>query len=412
MFSALRRGAWIAALGVSAALPVVAASDEGEFAAAQARKIATDFPGRMTGTPTEQHAADYLRQQFTQMGYQTNVRKLDIRYRYRKADKRNDWHLVDGYMTIAGKKTPSPYQIIIMAHVDTFAPLNVSDTEKQLGGPDYQGIDDNASGVGVMLELAQRLSTLPLKHTVRFLAPTGEEEGRFGSIHYVDNMHQVDWRNTLLVINLDNLFIGDNLYFNSGVNTNADVAALTRDRALALAAKLKIAATTNPGLHKTFPAGTGCCSDADSFDKYGIPVLSVEATNWSLGKFNGYQQVEKSVAFPDGIAWHNPQLDNVKHLDRVLPGRISSRSRDVVKILMPLLTEWLTSDLLPPASTDAARQREKEAAAAGTPTERPEQTATPSGNQSANDTTAPDDAPARPASAPTRQSAESDVKRR
>ncbi|MDI4702859.1 hypothetical protein MJI37_33560, partial [Salmonella enterica subsp. enterica serovar Cerro] len=41
--------------------------------------IATFFPGRMTGSPAEMLSADYLRQQFTQMGYQSDIRTFNSR---------------------------------------------------------------------------------------------------------------------------------------------------------------------------------------------------------------------------------------------------------------------------------------------------------------------------------------------
>ena len=75
------------------------------------------------------------------------------------------------------------------------------------------------------------------------------------------------------------------------------------------------------------------------FDKAGIPVLYVEATNWALGKKDGYQQRGKSKAFPDGTSWHNVMLDNQQHIDSALPQRIEHRSRDVVKVMLPLVKE-------------------------------------------------------------------------
>lgn len=58
-------------------------------------------------------------------------------------------------------------------------------------------------------------------------------------------MSDAEKKNTLLVINLDNLIVGDKLYFNSGVKTPEAVRKLTRDRALAIARSHGIAATTN-----------------------------------------------------------------------------------------------------------------------------------------------------------------------
>ncbi len=144
-----------------------------------------------------------------------------------------------------------------------------------------------------MLELAERLKNTPTEYGIRFVATSGEEEGKLGAENLLKRMSDTEKKNTLLVINLDNLIVGDKLYFNSGVNTPEAVRKLTRDRALAIARSHGIAATTNPGLNKNYPKGTGCnknypkgtgcCNDAEIFDKAGIAVLSVEATNWNLG---------------------------------------------------------------------------------------------------------------------------------
>ncbi|MHA8610348.1 aminopeptidase, partial [Klebsiella pneumoniae] len=74
-------------------------------------------------------------------------------------------------------------------------------------------------------------------------------------------------------------------------------------------------------------------------DNAGIPVLSVEATNWSLGKKDGYQQRSKSASFPQGTSWHDVQLDNQQYIDHALPGRIEHRGREVVKVMLPLVKE-------------------------------------------------------------------------
>ena len=39
------------------------------------------------------------------------------------------------------------------------------------------------------------------------------------------------------------------------------------------------------------------------------------------------------------MSWHNIKLDNVQHIDQALPGRIDRRSRDVVRIMLPLVKE-------------------------------------------------------------------------
>lgn len=254
----------------------------------------------MTGSPAEMLSADYLRQQFAQMGYQSDIRSTANRYIYTTKNQRQNWQNVTGSTVIAAHEGKARQQIIIMAHLDTYAPMSDSDVEKNLGGLTLQGIDDNALGLGVMLELAERLKNVPTHYGIRFIASSGEEEGRLRTQNLLQRMSDAEKKNTLLVINLDNLVVGDKLYFNSGRSTPASIRKLTRDRALAIARSKGVAAFSNPGLNRDYPQGTGCCNDASIFDSAGIPVLSVEATNWSLGKKDGFQQRAKSPAFPDG----------------------------------------------------------------------------------------------------------------
>ncbi|EPO5434897.1 aminopeptidase [Klebsiella pneumoniae] len=340
MFSALCRRLLPLALGtgfVFAAAPAFSAL--GDTASNQARHIATVFPGRMTGTPPEMLSADYLRQQFALMGYQSDVRSFNTRYIYTDSNQRKNWHNATGSTVIAAHEGKVRQQIIIMAHLDTYAPQSDKDVENNLGGLTLQGIDDNAMGLGVLLELAEHLKNVPTRYGIRFIATSGEEEGRLGAQNLLQRMSEAEKKNTLLVINLDNLVVGDKLYFNSGRSTPASVRKLTRDRALAIARSKGIAAYTNPGLNPAYPKGTSCCNDASVFDNAGIPVLSVEATNWSLGKKDGYQQRSKSASFPQGTSWHDVQLDNQQYIDHALPGRIEHRGREVVKVMLPLVKE-------------------------------------------------------------------------
>jgi alkaline phosphatase isozyme conversion protein len=338
----LKAGLLVAVLGgvfsVSAATQPAKDLPMGKFAAEQIRHIATYFPGRMAGSPAELLTADYLNQQFSKMGYQSDIRSFNTRYLYTSKDGKKNWNNVTASSVIAAKNGSNPQQILIVAHFDTYTPQSDADLDNNLGGLTLQGVDDNASGIGVMLELAERLKNIPTAYGLRFVATSAEEIGSLGAQNYLQRMSPEEKRNTVLVINLDSLITGDRLYFNTGRNTPPKLAKQSRDRALDIAHRYGIAAATNPG-SQAHPKGTGCCSDQEVFDKAGIPVLSVEATNWSLGNKDGYQQRAVSPHFPQGMSWHRPQYDNLQYLERNLPGRIDKRSRESVQILLPLIKE-------------------------------------------------------------------------
>ena len=232
MFSATRHCVAALALGVCFILPAHATANSfGEIASTQARHIATVFPGRMTGTPAEMLSADYLRQQFADMGYQSDIRAFHSRYIYTSRNNSKNWHNVTGSTVIASQEGKTAQQIIIMAHLDTFAPMSDEDTDHNLGGLTLQGVDDIACGIGVMMELAERMQAIPTHYSLRFVALSAEETGAKGAEDFIKRMSAEEKKNTLLVINLDSLISGDKLYFNSGVNTSAAVAKLTASEA-------------------------------------------------------------------------------------------------------------------------------------------------------------------------------------
>ena len=232
----------------------------GRFAAEQTRHIATYFPGRMAGSPAELLTADYLKQQFSKMGYQSDIRSVNTRYLYTSKDGKKNWNNVTASSVIAARNGDSPKQIVIVAHFDTYTPQSDEDLDNNLGGLTLQGVDDNASGIGVMLELAERLKSIPTAYGLRFVATSAEELGSLGAQNYLQRMSAEEKSNTVLVINLDSLITGDRLYFNAGRNTPPQMAKRSRDRALDIAHRYGIAAASNPGSTQ-HPKGTGCCSD-------------------------------------------------------------------------------------------------------------------------------------------------------
>lgn len=313
------------AMAASAPLPPV-----GMIASQQIRHIATYFPGRMAGSPAELIAADYLNQQFNKLGYTSDLRGFDTRYLSSNAGKKN-WQNIHATSVIAARAGEVPQQIIVMAHFDTYVPQSDSDTNHNLGGLTLQGVDDNASGVGVMLELAERMQAIPTHYSLRFVALSAEETGAKGAEDFVNRMSAEEKKNTLLVINLNSLITGDRLYFNSGANTSVAVAKLTRVRALNIAHSLGIPAESHEGVH--------CCDGIKALDDARLPLLNVTATNYALGKKDGLQQRAITSHFPLGTTRYQSQFDNLQYLDKALPGRIEKRSRDTVKVLFPLLKD-------------------------------------------------------------------------
>lgn len=333
------------ALAAAAAMAPAARAAPGELAATEMRHIEKTFPGRMAGTPQEDATAKYLADRLLAMGYKPTLHRFVTGYTFNwtsKPERVHDERTLISTNVIAERRGTSGKQIIVGAHFDSRTPRSERDLERNIGGPKLEGLDDNASGTGVLLELAQAFAKVSPQHTIKFIAFGAEEIGLQGAFEVVNRMTPEERAATLWMVNIDSVITGDQLYFHAGPKTYAKdpKAGHARDRALAIAAGLGITAATNPGLNADNPKGTGCCSDQAAFDQAGIAVVNLEATNWELGDKDGYQQTAVSKAFPTGYSWHLVDIDNGAHLEANLPpGRVDERARDAVRILVPLVGE-------------------------------------------------------------------------
>nr|WP_260678997.1 autotransporter domain-containing protein [Pseudomonas mendocina] len=303
--------------------PLAMAYQYGEYAGVTVDTLINDYPGRYRGTANFAGATDWMEQRLSAAGYNTS------RQDFTWAGNRSSQNVIVEASGVTGRN------LVVGAHFDTF-----------FGRPTLQGLDDNASGAGVLTEIARNLAGLSFEDGVTFIGFGAEEEGLRGSRAYVAALDAEARANLIGMINIDSLVTGDMMYAHAGSDSTAapELASL-REHTLRIAEELGIDLHTNPGLNPGYPAGTGCCSDGESFENLGIPVLFVEATNWDIGALDGYDQTT-NPAIPGGQTWHNPALDN----EAVLVGalgeeRIAQRLRDYSRLLTRLVLEATNTDL-------------------------------------------------------------------
>ncbi|MGD2055908.1 MAG: M20/M25/M40 family metallo-hydrolase [Gammaproteobacteria bacterium] len=92
--------------------------------------------------------------------------------------------------------------LVIGAHYDHLG-RGESGARGEDRGRVHPGADDNASGVAVLLELARSMAGTPRRRSVVFVAFTGEETGRLGSRHFMEQPGRVAAQQPLAMINLD-----------------------------------------------------------------------------------------------------------------------------------------------------------------------------------------------------------------
>lgn len=267
---------------------------------------------RVVGTPGEAEAARYIEAAFTRMGYAPVTQPFSF------ADTSSS-------NVIAVKSGLSNQEILVGAHYDSV--------------PAGRGADDNASGVAVLLEVAEKIRDVPTPYTVRFVAFGAEEVGLEGSTFYVAQMGAADIENTIAMINLDSLVAGDMAY----VYGDAGKAGVIRDWVLDVASQEGLDLRTQPGHNPDFPAGTtGDWSDHVPFKDAGIQYAYFESTNWNLGEKDGFVQVDEQLA-EEGEIWHS-EYDTIEFIDATFQGRIDRRLELFVTLLHTILTRYEVPD--------------------------------------------------------------------
>ena len=87
--------------------------------------------------------------------------------------------------------------VVVGAHFDTV--------------PHSMGASDNASGMGVVLAIAEEVAEESFPFTLRFIAFGSEETGLHGSEYYVDSMSREQLDEIYLMVNLDSVGSGSHL---------------------------------------------------------------------------------------------------------------------------------------------------------------------------------------------------------
>ena len=136
------------------------------------------------GTTSLQNTLDWLKNKYLEFGYTANQIQEDS-YTYTGSTSPCKNLIV----TKVGTVYPNSY-VVICGHYDS------------IGGT---GTNDNGSGVACILETARLLQNIPTEYSIKFVNFSGEEDGLYGSKHFVSaivngSAPKMDIR---LVLNLD-----------------------------------------------------------------------------------------------------------------------------------------------------------------------------------------------------------------
>ena len=171
--------------------------------------------GRETGSSGEWIAAEYIKERFIHAGLQAAGEDGFFQHfskkphpPVQKIEKNNSVSFGMGTVkeikaknVIAKWYTDSKDWIVIGAHYDHLGMGDESSLFTE-GREIHNGADDNASGVAMLLELAEQLKTTELNSNVLFIAFSGEEKGLWGSNYFCDHP-TIDFAKVKYMLNFD-----------------------------------------------------------------------------------------------------------------------------------------------------------------------------------------------------------------
>lgn len=304
----------------AASLPQTVRAEYGDSAYAFMKQLQSNYPYRQVNSSNGMlsGAEEWLKAQIVTMGYEYMAQPFTMT----SADGVTPCY---GENLIFSKQGASDRVIVVGAHYDC--------VEQTFG------TDDNASGVGVLLELASIYSTKESPYTIRFILFSAEEPGCLGSQYYVDNLSQEERDRIACMINIDTIAAGDNMYLYGG--TVDDSGNIVQDwavyQAQSAADLLGIDMSFHPDVNDSFPTPTkATASDQMPFANVGIPYIYCEASNWNGEPYTNFYQTSNS-AVDGGTIMHKAEYDNLTFIENTFGTRAYEHLQAYAKLLDYLL---------------------------------------------------------------------------
>ena len=242
--------------------------------------IQHNYPGRIAGTEKEKEMAVFIISILLNGGYSEkdiSVQPFNITDSSPAmvAEETNEF---DG-----GEKSNSSQNIEVVIKGESEKTIVVGAHYDSVG---THGVDDNGSGVTVVLENALRMANTQPYYTIRYVFFGSEEIGMCGSRAYVERLSQKEKENIILMINIDSVLAGDYLYLYGGhISEDGDVdrtEAVIKTAELANETGIEIQLPPEGNVDYPYPTGQKR-SDHAPFNDIEIPYVYFEANNWEKG---------------------------------------------------------------------------------------------------------------------------------
>ena len=338
--------------------PVIA--DYGSYGASYARKLSLDQPLRGPFSAEEKEAAEIIAVGWANLGYKPVTDSFTVTTEQGAVLTSQNVSITlpgTGFKitnAATGEVRQVRRQVIIGAHYDTFFTRPSPDGAEPVAGASlaastaaleagYDGINDNSSGIGVLMLLAREMAAQSYGYDVVMVAFGAGTAGQAGSRHLAEQMSAAEVAATDAMYCIEAIYAGDKLYASAGLNSiGADPAGQAvkiyeKRRKLYEATDVSIEndlasigydLLTNQsaldidlngdGVVDIYREVTMKISDFSPFDAAGIPCVYIESYDYSFPTLEEMKDSKNPGMAPFGGQVRSSPYDSYSFLNSIL----------------------------------------------------------------------------------------------
>lgn len=288
---------------------VTAIADYGDYGTLIAQTLATDYPFRKAYSAEEKESGLYVKSEFKKLGYKVEEQTFSsadqtgtsVNYIVKIPGEGLMFQNAEGVYVLEKR------QVIVGAHYDTL--YGTSDAAVLL---DFDGIQDNACGIGCLLTLARQLRTQNVGYDVVLIAFGAGYDTYAGARAYSDLMNADEIASTDAMYCVESIYAGDKLYASAGWNSLVPGEKYEMRRKLyevydvvyenSLSSKNGIDLLYNEsglsidvngdGILDVYREVTQTLSDYAPFDRAGIPTVFIESFDYNYSNVSEMKETK------------------------------------------------------------------------------------------------------------------------
>ena len=338
-------------------------AEYGDYGSSIAQTLASLYPYRKAYSQSEKQAGEYIKTEFEKLGYE--VEEQFFWSPSQAGSSTNYIVRIEGeglmFRDSRGNYNQEQRQVIVGAHYDTS--YGVLDAGKFI---DFDGIQDNACGIGCLLTLAKELRYESMGYDVVLVAFGAASDSYAGAKAYTSKMTEEEIAAADVMYCVESIYAGDKLYANAGWNSLEPGKKYENRRKLyevydvvyenRLSSKNGVDLLYNEsgqsldvdgdGSVDVFREVTTTLSDYVPFDKAGIPIVFIESYDYNYTNAADMKETKNLKLQAYGGMIRRTNLDSVQFLEEFLPeDQLSTRINNTAFILLKAIEKGAHNSL-------------------------------------------------------------------